>query len=117
MLLCFKLSMPNNNSWDGKWSGGSKQYIKIVSFQGKNGIAKAHKILNQKTPQYASQPESGYYSYNFGDGWRAGINIYIVDSKEAARLRRQSAGFCGYDWMIDSIIENLAIVVPQSSNT
>ena len=117
MLLCFKLSMPCNNSWNGKWTGSKKQYVKIVSFQGKRRTKKAHEILNQKTPQHASQPESGYYSYNFGDGWVAGVSIYIVDGKEAARLRRQSAGFCGYEWMIDSIIENLDIRVPQSQNT
>lgn len=27
-----------------------------------------------------------------------------ADSKEAAKLRKRSAGFCGYDWMVDSLL-------------
>lgn len=27
-----------------------------------------------------------------------------VDSREAARMRKESKGFCGYNWMVDSII-------------
>ena len=72
MILCFKLSMPNAGSWNGKWSGQNKQYLKIVNLgNSKKSIEKAHKILNRKTPQFASRPEWGSYYYNFGDGWGA----------------------------------------------
>ncbi len=26
-----------------------------------------------------------------------------VDGKEARRVRKESKGFCGYDWMVDEI--------------
>lgn len=43
------------------------------------------------------------YRYAFGDGWTACVTVREVDAKEARRLRRQSGGFCGYDWMIREI--------------
>jgi len=88
MLLSFKLSMPNNNSWDGKWSGEGRPYVLVQSISPK----RAEPIL-----------EKGYYHYSFGDGWSAGIHVGEVTAAQARRLRKQSVGFCGYDWMIDSI--------------
>jgi len=43
------------------------------------------------------------FYYNFGDGWGASVSVREVDSKEARKLRKESAGFCGYDWMVDEI--------------
>ena len=106
MILCFKLSMPNNNSWNGKWTGEGRFYAKVVSFQGNKRIEKAKKIL-----------EKGYFSYSFGDGWRAGIDVTQVEAKDSASTRRKSMGFCGYDWMVDSIISDLDIIAPSSRNT
>ncbi len=122
MILCFKLSMPGNNAWNGKWSGQNKQYLKIVNFgRTKKGITKAQKILNVPAAQRHAIDDSGYYSYNFGDGWRAGVSVYHIDDtypkNEPAKLRRKSDGFCGYDWMVDSIIAHGEILCPQSQNT
>jgi hypothetical protein len=94
MNLCFTLSMPGRNSWNGRWSGEDALYAKVLNFRGKKDVEKARSIL-----------ETGYYDYNFGDGWRAGISIKEVDPKESARIRRKSAGFNGYDWMVESIVE------------
>ncbi len=93
MMLSFTLSMPNNNSWNGRWSGESVLYAKVLNLgtSAKN-TAKAQSILDK-----------GHYSYNFGDGWRAGISVEKVTSQEAAKIRRKSSGFCGYDWMVISI--------------
>lgn len=93
MILAFKLSMPNVGSWNSKWSGEDHLYIKTKAFYGKS-IVKALKIASER-----------YYHYNFGDGWSAAITVSIVDAKEASKLRKKSKGFCGYDWMIDSIID------------
>ena len=107
MTLCFTLSMPNIGSWNGKWSGEGLLYAKVVSFgRDKNTSNKAKEIL-----------EKGYYSYNFGDGWRAGVSVKEVDVKEAAKIRRKSCGFCGYDWMIDSIKDNNRIEPRPKSGT
>ncbi len=91
MLIAFQLSMPGCASWDGKWSGEGRKYVKVESIRNKQ---KAQEIL-----------EKGYYRYSFGDGWAAGITVTEVDSRTAAKLRRESDGFCGYDWMVDSIIK------------
>jgi len=93
MLLSFTLSMPNNNSWNGKWSGQGILYARVINVgRSKKAMKDAEEILR-----------AGYYHYNFGDGWAAGVTVKEVDKKEAAMIRRKSHGFCGYDWMIDSI--------------
>jgi hypothetical protein len=94
MILSFTLSMPNNNSWNGKWSGEGRSYVIIHNFgHTKNGELKAREILDKKS-----------FYYNFGDGWGASIGVKEVDSKEAKRLNRISNGFCGYEWMVDEIM-------------
>lgn len=99
MILSFTLSMPNVGSWDGKWSGSDRLYVKVKSFtQSKTDTTRAQEILDE-----------GYFHYDFGDGWSAGVTVGRVDSRERDRLRKKSAGFCGYEWMIDSIIRDMKI--------
>ena len=95
MILCFTLSMPNRASWNGRWSGEDKFYAMTRTFRNKEDMENANKLLH-----------SGYFHYNFGDGWSAGISVRKVNSKEAATIRKKSAGFSGYDWMVDSIIKH-----------
>lgn len=91
--------MPGNNAWNGKWSGEGNLYVKVINLgKSKKAIAKGREILDK-----------GYFSYSFGDGWRAGISVKEVGAKESGKLRRKSKGFCGYDWMVDSIRYNLEI--------
>jgi len=85
--------MPNNNAWNGRWSGENTLYARVINF---GRSQKAEK-------QAKSIIDTGYYSYSFGDGWRAGIHVEEIDSKKARQIRRNSSGFCGYDWMIQSI--------------
>ena|ERR1039458_4710340 len=97
MKLIFKLSMPNNNSWNGKWSGEGNLYAVIRSF----GTSK--KTAERLRPII----EKGYFYYNFGDGWGAGVDVYeCVSAAEARSIRKRSRGFCGYDWMVNSILEH-----------
>lgn len=103
MLIAFTLSMPNVGSWNGKWTGAGQVRAIIVNIGSKK---RAKQIIDNSS-----------YSYNFGDGWRASINAEKVDAKEARRLRKASVGFCGYEWMIDSIRADLEIIVPSSRNT
>ena len=106
MILCFELSMPGVNSWNGKWSGAEKLYARTMNFgRTQKQAEKAKEILGKR-----------YYRYNFGDGWAAGVSVKQVDPKEAAKIRRKSAGFCGYDWMIDSIIQN-GVIEPTQAPT
>ena len=80
--LIFELSMPSNNSWNGKWSGEEQKYTVAKNVTDK-------KAANLKD----------YYTYNFGDGWIAGVSI-----REAKPRERATNKFCGYSWMIDSIL-------------
>lgn len=76
--------MPSNNSWNGKWSGA----------ENKHTVAKA---MTEK--KYKSLKD--YYSYSFGDGWVAAIAVRRAKPREKATNK-----FCGYNWMIDSILYN-----------
>lgn len=87
--LAFFLTMPNVGSWNGRWSGENNLYC-IVKKPTKKDF---ERILKQKS-----------YYYNFGDGWGANIEVKAVDSIEARKLKKESKGFHGYEWMIDQII-------------
>jgi hypothetical protein len=89
--------MPNVGSYNGKWSGEGRLYAIVKS------IHKNKCLLR----------DGDYYHYNFGDGWSAGVRVSFVNSAEAARIRRKSAGFCGYEWMVKSIIDNGKIIAPE----
>ena len=99
MLMAFELSMPNIGSWNGKWTGEGKCYAKVLNFTQKYGTSKA-------AQEKAKSILGKRFSYDFGDGWRAEVKVSKVDSKAAAKLRKNSAGFMGYDWMIDSILRD-----------
>ena len=45
------------------------------------------------------------FYYDFGDGWGARVEVMPVDSREKRKREKVSAGFYGYDWMIDSILK------------
>lgn len=93
-MIVFTLSMPNRGSWNGRWSGEDRVYARIFH--------------NNDVPQDIIGKD---FYYNWDDGWCACVSVTKVDSKEAAKIRKKSAGFCGYDWMIRSIIKNREIIV------
>jgi hypothetical protein len=92
--IAYTLSMPNVGSWNGKWTGAAKVYIRVRTYSDKD--ARVIRVLGRKYP-------SAYY--DFGDGWGASIAIEKVDGKEKIKRNKRSAGFCGYEWMIDSLEE------------
>ncbi len=100
MLIAFELSMPNKASWNGKWSGEGRPYVKIRDLP--KSVAYDVLIPSQ-------------YHYQCDDGWCACVSVCRVNSKEAERLRKKSVGFYGYDWMIESIISNGKILTKQEA--
>jgi len=102
MILCYELSMPGRGSWNGGWSGEGRLYAIVRTYRGKVGEEKAAAIL-----------EVPSYYYRWDDGWAARVNVRKVDSHEAARIRKKSAGFCAYDWMVDSIERDGTIIAPH----
>lgn len=93
MILAFTLSMPGVGSWNSQWSGFGKCYVIVKS-------------VSPKKADLAGK----YFSYDFGDGWRAGVSVRQVDASEARKLRRRSDGFAGYDWMVDEILTHRRIL-------
>ena len=88
-MLSFRLTMPNVGSWNGKWSGENDLKYKT------------RRVPNEQESQLSGQS----FYYNFGDGWGANVEVESVHASEAARRRRKSTGFSGYDWMVDEIVE------------
>jgi len=91
MLIQFTLSMPSNNAWNGRWSGEDNLYAVVRSTRAVESVGK--RVI-----------ETGYWTHNFGDGWMAGVSAKEIDAGEARKVRKKSRGFCGYDWMVNSIM-------------
>ena len=91
MLVSFELSMPNPPSWNGKWSGADRPHwlIKNVGTT-QHARAKWEKLI-------------GRHSHRFSDGWVANVTVREVTSSAARKMRKDSAGFAGYEWMIESL--------------
>ena len=86
-------------SWNGKWSGEGRKYVIVKTFTGVKGGAQAQKIIAEKS-----------YWYSWDDGWCASIRVQEVDGKMAAKLRKESDGFSGYEWMVESILRHGVIL-------
>ena len=91
--LLFSLTMPNPPSWNGKWSLANEKHTRARAFS---------------DTEFNNLPQNiiGTHYYCWNDGWTAQINVSVTNSYEKKeRHLKNSAGFCGYDWMIDSLIE------------
>lgn len=107
MMIAFVLSMPSCNSWNGKWSGEDQLYALVRN----SGRSKAAQNLAKRIVK------TGSFYYNFGDGWTACVSAKMVTSAEARGIRKRTHGFCGYDWMVDSILRHETIQVLQRNET
>lgn len=87
-MIVFELTMPHAASWNGKWSGADRRYIR-VKYE-----ADVPKELWNKD-----------FDYHWDDGWCANVSVTRMSAREARRLENVSAGFCGYDWMIHSLLQ------------
>lgn len=101
MIICFELTMPNVGSWNGRWTGESKKYYRFRNLTKKE----AEKLLKGK--------ERRSWHYSWDDGWGANVTAEHVYAAEKNKRQRKSAGFCGYEWMIDSILKADTILNTQ----
>lgn len=86
-MIVFELSMPNVGSWDGKWTQSDQLFIRTMQ--------------ERKVPkEYWNRS----FYHHWDDGWTACVTTTQMSYSEARKLERKSHGFCGYDWMIRSII-------------
>lgn len=100
--IAFILSMPQVGSWNGRWSGEKDLFCRTRSF--------SDRFLKSEDGKHIKE---GNYYYNFGDGWSANVELKKIDKSEMSKLKKRSKGFCGYDWMIESIIRDGKIVPPS----
>lgn len=92
MILAYTLSMPRATSWNGHWSGEDQPHVITRSYRSGKRRELARRILAE-----------GPYRYSWDDGWRARIDVEEVDNRRAVAMLRTSAGFAGYEWMVDTI--------------
>ncbi len=96
-IISFELTMPNKGSWDNKWSGEGKKYF-IITKLSNLSLKKDHFVR-------LLQNGSDNWYYRWEDGWGANVHAELINSIEAKKRRKISAGFCGYNWMVTSIIQ------------
>lgn len=87
----FRLSMPSRGSWNGDWSGAGRNYVIYRSLS----RADATRLLGDRTT------ESWFHRWD--DGWAACVTGRLMEPGER---RQKSDGFCGYDWMVASIVQH-----------
>ena len=93
-MLVFELTMPNRGSWNSQWSQQNERHIIV---RRENDVHDKEKLQNIL--------ETGDYWYHWSDGWSACVTVTKMDARSTNKLKKISAGFCGYDWMVDSIIQ------------
>lgn len=86
-MIAFELSMPGKGSWNGKWSQEGQCFVRTMD--------------QRKVPKEYWNKD---FYYRWDDGWTACVLVRKVSIADARKLERASKGFCGYDWMIKSII-------------
>ena len=97
MKIIFELTMPNVGSWNGRWTGENDKYtvLKKISKTYLKGAPHRKEILDA-----LENNKSISYYYSFGDGWGAQVTVRNPEYRE-----RPTNRFCGYEWMIESIID------------
>ena len=98
-MIVFELTMPHVGSWNGRWSQENKLHVRTRD--------------QRKVPK--EYWDKDFY-YRWDDGWEACVSVRKMSSTEAQKLERKSDGFCGYDWMIDSIVEFGGIYTESERN-
>lgn len=96
MIISFELTMPNVASWNGRWSGEGKKYYVV---------RKAYSHEAKRIKELIGEKQSVSWYYRWEDGWGANVSLEIIDAAEGRKRRKITAGFCGYEWMIESILK------------
>lgn len=82
----FKLSMPHAGSWNRQWSSAGRNFT-------------VTRRMSELSASRLGIPRSWRHAWD--DGWCAAIDARVMGKGERSE---KSHGFCGYEWMVDSII-------------
>jgi hypothetical protein len=82
--------MPSTGSWNGRWSGEGRNFVRVRQLTDSDTTA----LLGVGWPK-------GSWFHRWDDGWGALVTARVMERGER---KPKSDGFCGYDWMIDNII-------------
>jgi hypothetical protein len=94
--LIFRLSMPGTGPNGERWNSDNRVHALIRPVpRNLKSTENANKLLAAKS-----------WRYDFGDGWIAQVDVEQGTQQTVHRARRLSQGFCGYDWMVASILEH-----------
>lgn len=100
VIVVFELTMPNRGSYNGRWSQENDKHLIFKYYTPKQFESVKDKII-------------GDFYYRWDDGWTACVSSKVIDGVESRRLHRLNRNFCGYDWMVDSILEYGTIKRPS----
>lgn len=89
MVIWFVLRMRNTPTWNGRWSGEGELYAKRVRM----APDKAEELLKE-----------GSFFFRWSDGWSCSVDVVKPTPAEARAMAKKTRGFCGYEWMINSIV-------------
>lgn len=81
----FQLKMPRRSSWNGAWSGDKRNFS----------------LVRELDAEDAAKLGGKSWTYRWSDGWIACVSARVVIDRD---LLAASDGFCGYGWMVDSIL-------------
>ena len=95
-MIVFLLTMPGVGSWNGKWTGEGRLYCRTMP----------EKSVPKELVGHS-------YEYAWDDGWRACVSVEKMPAAEARKMKQTSVGFCGYDWMIQSLLKRGYILSPS----
>lgn len=87
----FRLTMPGVGSWNGRWSGESRDFLLWRT------------LTDEEMKAAGMENAVGSWRYAWDDGWCAGVSARIMERGER---RAKSAGFSGYEWMVKNILKH-----------
>ncbi len=90
MVIWFVLRMRNTPTWNGRWSGEGDLHAMRMNVSAK----KAEELLKE-----------GSFYFSWPDGWSCAVDVVKPSPPEARRMAKNNKGFCGYVWMVNSILK------------
>ena len=96
-IYCVAFQLMFLRQLDGSWVPADDKFL-----------ATTRQFMSQGTA--CKFVEHGEYVFDMEDGRRAVITAQRINEAQRNRLVRESDGFCGCEWMVDSIVKHGKII-------